>query len=226
MSFAVRDAEVFKEYCTQTLGFEERNVFLITNATSAEMNQKIDLITQIVQRIENVTDLVFYYAGHGFPDELTREPYLMPVDVSASYLKAAIKLSDVYKKLSNSGADKVTVFLDACFSGGGREQGLLAARAVRIRPKEELLSGNLVVFSATSNEQSALPFNEKQHGMFTYFLLKKLQETKGTVDYGTLHEYLRKNVSVESLRVNQKAQDPRTRISPSAKDVWETWKLK
>ncbi len=226
VAFAVRDAEVFKSYCIKTLGLEERNVFMVTNATSAEMNQKIDLVTQIVQRIGNVTDLYFYYAGHGFPDEVTREPYLMPVDVSASYLQAAVKLSDVYKKLSESEAERVTVFLDACFSGGGREAGLLAARAVKVRPKEEVIKGNLVVFSATSDDQSALPFKEKKHGMFTYFLLKKLQQTNGDIDYGSLDAYLSKFVSVESLRVNSKAQDPKTSVSFDARDVWKEWKFK
>jgi len=226
VAFAVKDAEVFKKYCIETLGFEERNVFLITNATSAEMNQKIDLVTQIINRIGNVTDLFFYYAGHGFPDELTREPYLMPVNVSASYLPAAVKLSDVYKKLSMSGAEKVTVFLDACFSGGGREVGLLAARAVKVRPKEEVIAGNLVVFSATSNDQSALPFKDTKHGMFTYYLLKQLQETGGEVDYGTLDAYIFKNVSIESLRVNSKAQDPKTSFSHDAEDYWKTWKFR
>lgn len=226
VAFASRDAEIFRKYCVETLGLEEKNVFLITNATSAEMNQKIDLVSQIVQKSGDISDLLFYYAGHGLPDEITREPYLIPVDVSASYLPAAIKLSDVYKKLSKSGAKRVTVFLDACFSGGGREAGLLAARAVRVRPKEEVISGNLVVFSATSNDQSALPFKEKKHGMFTYFLLKKLQETGGVIDYGNLDEYIFKNVSVESLRVNSKAQDPKTSFSYSAQDIWKSWSLK
>lgn len=225
VAFAVNDAKIFKEYCVSTLGIEEKNVFLLTNATAGEMHQRIELITQILSRLGNKGELLFFYAGHGHPDENSREPFLMPVDVSASNLSSAIKLYDVYKKFSQTGAKKITVFLDACFTGGGRESGLLAARAVRVRPKESQISGNIVIFAATSEDQSALPFNEKQHGMFTYFLLKKLQETKGHVDYGTLEEYLSQNVSLESLRVNHKAQDPKTSVSPQVKNVWESWKL-
>ena len=110
--------------------------------------------------------------------------------------------------------------------GGGREAGLISARAIKITPKEETLKGNVVVFTATSQQQSALPYKEKQHGMFTYYLTKKIQESKGNLTYKELDDYLSKNVSMESLRVNNKEQDPQVNISNDVKDVWENWKLK
>lgn len=226
VAFAVNDAKIFKEYCVNTLGVEEKNVFLLTNATAGEMHQRIELVTQILSRLGSKGELIFYYAGHGFPDENTKEPYLIPVDVTATNLSAAIKLNDVYKKFSQTGSKRITVFLDACFTGGGRESGLLAARGVKVRPKEEIVSGNMVIFAATSEDQSALPYKDKQHGMFTYFLLKKLQETKGEVSYGALEEFIRNNVSLESLKINNKAQDPKANVSQQAKTEWENWKLK
>jgi hypothetical protein len=120
---------------------------------------------------------------------------------------------------------RITVFLDACFTGGGRDAGLLSVRGVKIKPKEEVALGNMVVFAATSDDQSALPYKENQHGMFTYFLLKKLQETKGTVTYGELEEYLKSSVSIESLRVNYKPQDPKVNVSIQAKNTWDKWNL-
>jgi hypothetical protein len=35
--------------------------------------------------------------------------------------------------------------------------------------------GNMVVFSAAQGDETAYPNNDEKHGMFTYFLLKKLQ---------------------------------------------------
>jgi uncharacterized caspase-like protein len=131
----------------------------------------------------------------------------------------------VYKKFGVSGSGRVCVFLDACFSGGGRDAGLLAARGVKIIPREETLTGNLVVFSASGGEQSALPYGEKQHGMFTYFLLKKIKESSGDITYKELRNYVTKNVSIESLRINAKEQDPVVSISPSVENKWETWKI-
>ena len=129
--FAVNDANTFKKYVLETLGVEEENLYFIENATSGQMNQTIDLVTKIVSKLGNKAELIFYYAGHGFPDELTKEPYLIPVDVSTSYLNNAISLDDLYDKFSKTGAKEVLAFVDACFSGGARENSLLVSRGVK-----------------------------------------------------------------------------------------------
>ena len=190
------------------------------------MRKNIDLVSKLLEKMGSQSELIFYYAGHGLPDEASKIPYLIPVDVDAGNLTAAIKLSDVYSKFGNSGAGRITVFLDACFSGGGRNQGLLAARGVRILPRSETVTGNMVVFAATSGEQSALPLNREKHGLFTFFLLKKMQETSGNITYEQIAEAIRQNVSVESLRVNSKEQDPVVNVSPTVAEKWKAWKLK
>lgn len=225
VAYARNDAQVFREYAHNTLGVDEKNLYLVFDATAGEMRRNIDLVAKITEKMGPEAELIFYYAGHGFPDEVTRTPYLIPVDVNATNLSAAIKLSEVYDKFGNSGAGRVTIFLDACFSGGGRNQGLMAARSVKQRPKEETATGNMVVFTASSGEQSSLPYDKELHGMFTYFLLKKMQETKGSLTYRELADYLKSNVSLESLRVNGKEQDPEVIISSSVYDIWDKWHI-
>lgn len=225
VEFARHDATTFKNYVKDVFGVQEKNIFLLTDATSGEILQKIDLISKLASRSANEAEIIFYYAGHGLPDEASKEPYLIPVDVAGTNLNTAIKLTELYKAFSESGAQRITVFLDACFSGGGRDAGLIAARAVKVKPKEDLITGNMIVFSASTGEQSALPFKEKQHGMFTYFLLKKLQETGGNVTYGQLSDYLVQKVSIEALRVNNKEQDPTVKVSVNLNEEWEEWKI-
>jgi hypothetical protein len=223
VDFARNDAKVFKEYALKTLGVDEINAHLLQDATAGEIYQKIDLISKLASKTGEQAEILFFYAGHGLPDEVSRAPYLIPVDVAGSNLNAAIKLEDIYKKFAESGAGKVTVFMDACFSGGGRDAGLIAARSIKVKPKENLIQGNLVVFNASSGEQSALPYEQEQHGIFSYFLLKKLQESKGVVTYGELADYISQNVSIESLRSNQKEQDPTINVSPAVEAVWRDW---
>ena len=223
VEFAVNDAQMFRDYALSTMGVMAQNTFFLTNATAGAMRREIERVSEIVKRIGNKAELIFYYAGHGYPDESTQTPYLIPVDVDATNLQSALKLSEVYAKFGETGAKSITVFLDACFSGGGRNLGLLAARGVKIKPKNENIRGNMVVFAATSGVQVALPYQEQKHGMFTYFLLKNMQDTKGQFTLGELADYLKENVGIESLRTNSKSQDPEVQVSPSVEDSWRNW---
>ncbi len=226
VEFAIRDAEVFKDYAIKVMGVPEENVIFRKNSTALEMHRAINQVNAIIKNSKGTADVIVYYAGHGFPDEQTKEAYLVPVDVSGSDLQFAIKLADFYKKLTEFPSKKVTVFLDACFSGGGRELGLMAARGVKVKPKDNILSGNIVVFTASSGEQSSLPYREKLHGIFTYYLLKKLKDSGGELTYQELSSYLTSTIGIRSVMINNKEQNPQTNISPTLKDNWKEWKIK
>ena len=224
VDYALNDASIFKEYVSKTLGVPDENIYFLTDATVAQIQQRVEVVSKILKK-EKDPEFIFYYAGHGYPDELSKKAYLIPVDVSAKNLDNAISLNYIYKKFSKTGAKSIIVFLDACFTGGGRTNGLLASRGIKIKPKEEIISGNMVVFSASQEDQSALPYHDEKHGVFTYFLLKKLQETKGQIKLGTLSDYLQEEISLQSLKINSKEQDPSVNVSSSVSNKWRNWTL-
>ena len=225
VDYANRDAEIFRSYCEQMLGLPEENVVFLQNARVVEMNRALQKISKAIELTDGKAEVFVYYAGHGFPDQNSRDPYIMPVDVSASDLTYAFKLSDVYKKLTEHECKRITVFIDACFSGGARNEGLLAARAVKIVPKEDYLNGNIVVFSACSGSETAQPLHTEGHGLFTYFLLKKMQESAGDVSYEDLYDYLKENIGLKAVFVNEKEQTPDINASPGLGDSWKDWNL-
>jgi hypothetical protein len=177
VAFASNDAITFAKYAEKTLGIPSDQITLLVDAISTAMKRELNRITSLAQYSNGEAELIIYYAGHGFPDEKTKEGYIIPIEVTGTDITSGIKLADMYKQLAGANPKRVTIFLDACFSGGGRDAGLLAARGIKITPKSEPIEGNLVIFSACSAEQTSLPYSEKTHGLFTYFLLKKLQET-------------------------------------------------
>lgn len=225
VEFARNDANTFKEYLIKTFGVPEKNITLLQDATYGQIKQALSKLSLLAKTTGGKAQLVFYYAGHGMPDEITKDAYLMPVDISGSHVTSGIKLKDVYTKLTENSPERVYVFMDACFTGGGRNQGLLAARGVSIKPKEESLRGNIVVFNSSSGIQSSLPFKEKNHGMFTYYLLKKFQDTKGSVELGVLSEYIKEKVSLDALLINSKEQNPQIQTSIDVAEEWSSWKL-
>jgi len=84
----------------------------------------------------------------------------------------------------------------------------------------------LVVFAASSGEQSSLPYREKLHGIFTYYLLKKLKETSGDINLLDLSDYLSSEIGIRSVMINNKEQNPQTNISPALGEIWKQWKIK
>ena len=215
----------FKEYAINTLGVPEKNVVFLLDATTGLMNQAFSKMNLIIKNTQGNAEVLVYYAGHGLPDEVTKETYLIPLDISGKNAGDGIRLQNLYAKLTEFPSKRVTVFIDACFSGGARNQGLLAARGIKIRPKDDLLNGNLVVFTASSGEQSSLSYKEKHHGIFTYYLLQKLQESKGSVSYNELSKYIHDNVSLQSVLINDKEQSPKVIVSNSISSEWENYDL-
>ena len=95
-----------------------------------------------------------------------------------------------------------------------------------VKAKEETLGGNLVVFTSSTGEESSAVYKDKSHGIFTYYLLKKMQETKGDVTYEQLYNYVNEQVKLQSIVINSKNQTPTVSGSDAVVNKWENWKLK
>lgn len=224
--FALNDGNIFREYCIKTLGIPEKQIKYIPDATGNQIKAQINWL-QTLAEVFTDPHIIFYYAGHGIPDESSRTAYLLPVDGIGTDVSTGYKLDDLYAVLGKMPAENVTVFMDACFSGSKREQGMLAsARGVAIKARSGMPQGNMVVFSAAQGDETAYPNKEEMHGMFTYFLLEKLQESKGEVTLYELGEYITKQVSQKSIVLNGKSQTPCVTASPSLGNSWELWTLK
>lgn len=225
--FAANDAKVFGEYCQKTLGLPSNNVRYYSNATYANLLSAVDDIENISKAYNGDINVIFYYAGHGVPDEKTSKGYLLPTDADGRNMEVCYPLSRLYSELGSMGARTVVVFMDACFSGGQRGGGMLAsARGVALKAKADKPKGNMVVFAAAKGDETAYPYTEQGHGLFTYYLLKILQETKGKATLKQLEEYVTTNVRQQSVVVNKKAQTPSVMSSVSNGSNWGDWKLR
>lgn len=224
--FALNDGGRFAEYCKCTLGIPDSNVHLVKDATLNNIKREIGLLNKIADAYKGEAKFIIYYAGHGIPDDTSKDAYIMPIDGFATDMSTCMSLKDLYTQLGQMPTSQVIVLLDACFSGAMRNDDMIASsRGVVIKPKETLLKGPVAVISATYGDETAKAFTEKSHGLFTYFLLKKLKESKGETTLEELAGYLRDVVLKHSLVINGKSQTPTIRSSDSIQDKWKTWTL-
>ena len=221
VDFAANDARVFAEYCEKTLGFPKENILIVVDGTKGQMSQKLAQLVRFAEVENGQAELMFYYSGHGLPEEGTNIPYLIPVDVSGTQPANGLALTYVYDELARFKTKKTTVILDACFSGGARNKELVALKGVKVKAKVDAVPGNLVVLASSSGNEASAVYREKQHGYFTYFLLKNLQTNKGQGKMEAFITEVSQNVAREAARVG-KNQTPN--VLPGA-EIGEGWKI-
>lgn len=215
-SFAEQDARVVARYLSGTMGYEEGNVALLLNdrATKSDMEKYIE--TWLPNRVEGEDTVFIYFSGHGAPNAKTGEAYLVPYDGDPLYLEnTGYRLSRLYQSLSSLPAKEVVVVLDSCFSGaGGRSVLAKGMRPIIMEMKSPLLeNGKTVVLAASSGQQVSSTYDQKAHGLMTYFFLKGLQgdadtDKDGKIDLAELFEYLRPQVERVARRDFNNEQTP------------------
>ena len=225
--FAENDAKIFKEYVLRTLGVPEKQINYIENAGLNKIRTAVRWLAKAMEVTNGKGKAIFYYAGHGIANEASKATYLLPVDGFSNDPESAYPLQRLYQELGNIPAERVIVFLDACLNGTQRNGDMLAsARGVAIKPKPQEVQGETVVFTAAQGDETAYSFPSQQHGLFTYYLLKKLQDTKGDVTLGDLADYLNHEVKRQSFDTNNKLQTPSVNTSTVLTRSWRNIKLK
>ncbi len=224
--FARNDGEVFKVYCQKTLGIPEDHIRFAPDATLGEMNFSIYWLGNMLKAYDGEARAIMYYSGHGMPDESGKEAYLLPVDGFSQSTEGAFSTKNLYKKLGEMDSKHIVVFLDACFSGAKRDGKMLASsRGVAIKVKTDPVSDNTVVFSAAQGDETAYPFKSQRHGLFTYYILDKMQQSGGSTTLGELSDYVTQNVKRKAVVENNgKSQTP-TVIASSNNNNWRDWRF-
>lgn len=224
--YALNDGWTFEKYCKQTLGIKDENVHIFEDATGGNIMACVEQMKQASKASDGMATIIFYYAGHAFPDEASKSGYLLPIDGDSKNIATGYSLEKLYKELNSISAKQIVCFIDACFSGTTREDNMLiAGRGVAIKVNDEVPQGNMVVFTSATGAETAHSYEEMHHGLFTYYLLEKLQQTKGNVTLGELSEYVTKMVKRKSVLINQKKQTPTVIPSPQQQTTWQNIKL-
>jgi len=216
--FAIRDAEVFKNYLHKLYGMPLENIDFLKNATFGEMSQAISRLERVMELDGADNDIVVFYSGHGMPEETTKEPYLIPVDINGTNVSQGISLKDLMKRLSEKPHRKISLVIDACFSGLGKNEPLVGLKGITIKPVNPELGDNMLLLSSSSGNESSVVDQENQHGLFTYQLLKILQKTEGNISIQDLYNTLRKDVGINAIKKFDKIQTPAILLGKNIKD--------
>jgi len=200
--FASRSASRFVEVAKRVFGVPEQNALLLTNgeATGTRIKGRLN---SLLNRLGPQDALLIYYAGHGVPDPEGKYAYLLPQDAApGSFEDSQLRLDAFYRKLADSKAGRVTVFMDACFTGRADEKRMVfeGVAPVMLIPTTLLPDNSrLTVFTATGKQQFANQDKEHGHRLFSYHLMRALLD--GRTDVPDLARYVGEQVQVDSRRL-------------------------
>ena len=188
VTYAHRDAEAFRRYVVDVLGFDPENVIHVKDADKATMERVFgnrdslkgsELWRYLHQ--DGISDVVVFYSGHGIPGLNDKRGYLLPVNAHPDTAELNgypidVLYQNLFKLKEQEKVRAVHVFLDACFSGdsgGGRLIG--STSAIRVAPlKKSAGLDKLTILTAASWKEVASWDKTAKHGLFTHHLLNAL----------------------------------------------------
>jgi hypothetical protein len=219
LRYTVADAEAFSQVLVERGGFKKGNILLLTDKTDRKptlRDMKWALGTFLARSAKKEDLVVIFYAGHGAPEVDPRgaEPdglakYLVPSDADPNDLySTALPMDELQIIFDRIEAERVVVFLDACYSGaaGGRTFASKRTRALRV---DDLFLDRLArsrgraIITASRSSEVSIEVPELGHGLFTHYLLQGLRgsadlDRDGVVVLQELYTYLEQQVSQKS----------------------------
>ena len=214
--FAVADAETVTKYLTKVMGYPEENIVTLTNEHATKSDFEKYFEKWLSNNAEKDSTVFIYYSGHGAPNPKSGDAYLVPYDGDPSFIEqTGYSLKRLYESLNKLQAIEIIVALDSCFSGGGGRSVLAkGARPLVMNLQDNMvLSKNMTVLSASSGEQISSTYDEKGHGLFTYFLLKGIKnedvvKQDGTINMDDLFSYIKPQVERIARKQYNNEQTP------------------
>ena len=214
--FATQDVKLVADYLIKVMGHPEENVVTLMNDHAALGDFVKYFEKWLPNNVEKDSTVFVYYSGHGAPNPKSGDAYLVPYDGDPSFIaETGYSLKRMYDALGKLPAKEVIVALDSCFSGaGGRSVIAKGSRPLVMNLEHDIkLSKNMIVMSASSGDQISSTYDEKGHGLFTYFMLKGIKnedvvKQDGSLDINELHSYLKSQVERIARKQYNNEQTP------------------
>jgi|GEM_PF-1701346 len=226
LRYAREDAAAILSYYRNRFGLPEEQMFQLLDEKATLGNIKRTLGTELVRKANNPNDtVILYFAGHGQPEQDPGSPdsdgfskYILPYDTNlADLYGSALNMDELTRILQRLKAERVALIIDSCFSGaaGGRTLFDPKVGTRSTLNDNEFLSRMVsagkgrVILTASGSTEPAQEWEEKQHGIFTYYLLQGLdgkadEDGDSNIDSDEIYNF----VSQMVIKDTHKLQNP------------------
>ncbi|NJM25322.1 MAG: caspase family protein [Bacteroidia bacterium] len=113
---AVKDANDLVSILMSKYQFEFNQLTILKNEQATRANIYKSL-RSLIEKITPQDNLLIYYSGHGYFDNLLNEGYWIPVEAKPLSVGDYISNADILKLVENINSQHTFLVADACFSG-------------------------------------------------------------------------------------------------------------
>lgn len=112
----INDCNAIAKLLTTQYQFAPQNIRFLFNE-NATRDKIIDTFEALAKELTPEDNLVIYYAGHGFYNQVTNIGYWVPVDAQKNQISKYIPNSDIRNYLGSFNSFHTLIIADACFAG-------------------------------------------------------------------------------------------------------------
>lgn len=203
---AINDASELARVLRDRYGASVR---LLTDANRYEM---LSALNDLRAKLTSNDNLLIYYAGHGYLDEVNMRGHWLPTDAEADNTANWISNIAVTDILNVMAAKQVLVIADSCYSGVLTRsvqirQGTTRTERERLNWLQQMTTKRARVVLSSGGLQPVLDSGGGEHSVFTGALLDVLEENHDILDARTLYSLVAAKVSYAAATVGF-AQEP------------------
>src|SRR5712692_1371757 len=202
LHFACKDAKALKHVLENSRTFGVEDITFLKDEEATRNNVLTALEKTFSRRgFDSNTIALFYFAGHGVVNPRDKRISLCCYDADQVDRElGSIRLNDIHDLLMSCSAECTIAIIDACNSGG-----MTTSRVDTLFLIQEALQGiellrypegkTIAIFAACASDENARENQQKEHGIFTYQLLRgwrdgEAGDKNNTVYLAGLHNFL------------------------------------
>ena len=191
---AAFDARAVADILRDTYGFD---VTLLIDATRADIIEALD---DFREKLDDTTNLLIYYAGHGWLDEAAGQGYWLPVDAKPNRRSNWVANTTITGSLRALNAKHVMVVADSCYSG-------TLVRGIKIKENTpdyiRRMAGKRARLALTSGGLEPVADSGGRHSPFAAAFIDVLKANPSVIDGTQLFSQMRRPVILNSDQTPQ-----------------------
>lgn len=113
---AVKDASDVASTLISKYNFEFDNIIMLKDEQATRSNI-YNSLRSLIEKVTPQDNLLIYYSGHGYFDQLLNEGYWVPVESNTNSTGDYVSNTEILKIINNINSQHTFLVADACFSG-------------------------------------------------------------------------------------------------------------